>query len=201
MGADLYIGDEFEKVREVLFQLSAACGMATIVLESLLEDEARLPHNTPFISKKNLQDKTNIPFPKDVREWVESVVKEASSLQDFVNKGRSFFDYKDIDHFRDPYNATSVLWSVGLTWEKDCAPLADENCMLHGDVLKEFLKTIKASQQVMPTREDLEESHLIVDEEDNPLEEYHKDIEMRTEELKAFLRRAIDNELPVSCSL
>lgn len=101
------------------------------------------------------------------------------------------------DHyFRDSYNSTSVLHRLGLSWWQDLKPdIDDENSDINVSPARcrEFLDKVESAPFVLPTREELIDSHAKVDDGENSVESWHKMYTEKRERLIAFLKRAIEH--------
>ena len=109
---------------------------------------------------------------------------------------------EDEVYFRDSYNATSVLWTLGLSWWRDVLPLLDANSELSGAALRHFRQLVALATQQLPTAEDLSATGLQVEHTGfrtlDGLHRYH--IEKRKRLLR-FLDFAILHDCGITCSL
>jgi hypothetical protein len=94
-------------------------------------------------------------------------------------------------YFRDSYNGTSVLWTLGLSWWQDVTPLLNEEGELGGENLKKLRDMVLNAKQEMPTEAKLKEMYCKVDAEETD----------KREKLLAFLNRAIELNSSIDASL
>ncbi|HZQ20436.1 MAG TPA: hypothetical protein VFA90_17210 [Terriglobales bacterium] len=103
-------------------------------------------------------------------------------------------------YFRDSYNLTSVLWTLGLSWWQDVLPLLDERNELKGQKLKGFRDQVAGARQHLPTAEEFREQNW-KGSSISSLAELHVYYMKKRKGLLAFLDLAIEKGLPVQCSL
>jgi hypothetical protein len=103
-------------------------------------------------------------------------------------------------YFRDSYNGTSVLWTLGLSWWQDVTPLLNEEGELGGKNLKKFRDMVLNAKQEMPTESKLKEMYCKIDAEET-LESWHNYYTDKREKLLAFLNRAIELNSSIDASL
>ncbi len=105
-------------------------------------------------------------------------------------------------YFRDPYNFTSVLWTLGLSWWRDVLPLLDANQELKGQTLQRFRDQVMCAYQRLPTVEDLQREKVRVDATgERSVAELHRYYIQRRKQLLRFLNFAISNRAAITCSL
>jgi hypothetical protein len=127
----------------------------------------------------------------------------------YIKKLRNKTDSPTVNHqnepqayFRDSYNLTSVLWTLGLSWWRDVLPLLDEELELNGQSLVFVRNRIANAEQRFPTLEELQRGRVQLDEEGGKsLEEFHRYYTEKRKQLVEFLDRAIHNHSAVICSL
>jgi hypothetical protein len=104
------------------------------------------------------------------------------------------------DYFRDPYNGLCMLNTVDISWWDDVIPMLDSDSYLSGEALGALHKRMEASVQILPTLQMLQDNHVMVSEEQTVKfwQDYLLD---KREKFDEFLRRAIDNDLKIFCSL
>ncbi len=104
-------------------------------------------------------------------------------------------------YFRDSYNGTSVLWTLGLSWWQDVIPLlTEEGGDLEGENLKKFRDMVASAEQELPTEKKLREMWCAITEEET-LESWHNYYKEKRDNLLAFVDRAISLESGIHCSL
>ena len=105
-------------------------------------------------------------------------------------------------YFRDSYNATNVLWTLGLSWWRDVTPLLSKDRELTGENLKQFRDRVALVHQSLPTKKQLEERGARVgDTGENGLEAWHQYFLEKRAELLVFLDTAIKLGVGIRCSL
>jgi hypothetical protein len=134
------------------------------------------------------------------RDSFPSQSKEAEAAQREVTK---YYDLMYSEgYFRDSYNATSVLWRLGLSWWEDVTPLCTKKRKLRHDKLRKFRDMVANANLELPSKEEIENHSGKVDEEgENSLAEWHKYFIEKQNELLAFLDKAIELKSPIHCSL
>lgn len=105
-------------------------------------------------------------------------------------------------YFRDNYNASSVLWRLGLSWWEDVIPLCDAAHNLKGTALMNFRDTIRTAKLKLPTKAELHADGL----QRTPLgglglAQWHGYFRHRHKELLAFLDEAITRNTSIYCWL
>jgi len=190
MGADLYINKLFKANSEVhrpAFEAAVAerdackqqvdaCGQKYVC--------ARKPHTRKkWLAKQD--------------EWR---VKQAAA-QEIVSQ--EYDAMHDVGYFRDSYNATDLLWVLGLSWWGNVTPMLNKAGNLRGDKLLEFREMV-AKRRVPTTARlaaYLEKQHACVDDGENSVAEWRKFFTEKRKRLLAFLDEAIRLKAPVVCSL
>jgi hypothetical protein len=105
-------------------------------------------------------------------------------------------------YFRDSYNMTSVLWTLGLSWWRDVLPLLDANLELKGRELQRFREQVARAEQRLPTAEDLLQAGVRLEKTgERSLKELHRYHIEKRKSLLRFLDVAIENDTPIICSL
>ena len=114
-----------------------------------------------------------------------------------------FFEamYPADGYFRDSYNSSSVLWTLGLSWWEDCDKLLNKNGNLSGKNLSLFIEMIENAEQYLPTEEELKERGLDLTKEGNSLKDWHDYYTKKREKLLEFLKSAKKNKWAVTCSI
>lgn len=131
-------------------------------------------------------------LPKDSKEH-EAAQREVDKYYELM--------YSE-GYFRDSYNATNMLWTLGLSWWRDVVPLLNEHRELTGENLRRFRDRVAVAQQCLPTREKLEERGLRVNGHgENSVEACHQYFVEKRAELLMFLDTAIELETSIHCSL
>ena len=109
-------------------------------------------------------------------------------------------------YFRDSYNATSVLRTLGLSWWNDVGPLLDqyspeEDSSLGGDGLQAFRQMVANAEQRLPDKEELFVSNALVDDDENTVESWHNYYREKRERLLKFIDHAIEMGEPIYFSI
>ncbi len=126
--------------------------------------------------------------------------QEANAAQEEVTK---YYDLMfSAGYFRDSYNATGVLWRLGLSWWQDVIPLCTQAHKLRQDKLRKFRDMVAQAELKLPTKEELEQAHATVAESgEDSLEGWHRYYREKRGQLLAFLDQAIELNTHVTCSL
>lgn len=134
------------------------------------------------------------------RDALERGSPEAEAAQDKVDEVWAKM-YPEDGYFRDSYNSTSVLWTLGLSWWKDVGEMLDKNGFLSGANLKKFRQLVAEAAQVMPsTVQELKAKHCDADGADS-VKEWHEYWIEKRKKLLAFLDKAIEMNEPIYCSI
>jgi hypothetical protein len=105
-------------------------------------------------------------------------------------------------YFRDSYNLSSVLWTLGLSWWQDVIPLLDAKCELKGEKLRHFRNQVAQAIQRFPSAQDFEKAKTKLDKTGRySLEGMHRYYARKREQLLRFLDFALKHNLAVLCSL
>lgn len=105
-------------------------------------------------------------------------------------------------YFRDSYNVTSVLQTLGLSWWQHVIPMLNKKGYLSVKKTRDFLKIIEVAKQTFPNEDELKKQGAMIQEEgDNSLERWHKGYRNARDELIKFLKTAIELNEAISCSL
>lgn len=100
-------------------------------------------------------------------------------------------------YFRDSYNGTSLLWTLGLSWWAD-VKLNKSGC-LAGNYLLRFRKQVAEAQMVEIDEAYLRKKHCSLEGE-NTVESWRAYFVEKRQRLLAFLDRAIAEGEPIACS-
>ena len=155
-------------------------------------------------------EKIHRPLMQQYEPLFEAAVRRRDSLprdsKDAQAAQRAVTKYYDLmyseGYFRDSYNATSVLWRLGLSWWQDVTPLCTINRKLRQDRLRKFRDMVASAKLELPSKEEIEQHNGKVDEQgENSLAEWHKYFVEQRAALLAFLDKAIELNSPVHCSL
>ena|SRR5690606_7998914 len=99
-------------------------------------------------------------------------------------------------YFRDPYNGSSVLWRLGLSWWQDLEPdIEDEDSEVNvsAERCREFLDKVKSAELKHITEAELRANHCLVDDGENSVEKWNRMYAEKRDRLIEFLETAIDN--------
>ena len=108
----------------------------------------------------------------------------------------------EVGYFRDSYNGTAVMATLGLSWWRDVIPMLNKKSQLVPTKAKKLRQMILDAEQHLPTKEELIKNHCQVDEEgDESVEGWHEYYKEKRQRLLDFLDLAIKNKLPIDCSL
>lgn len=103
-------------------------------------------------------------------------------------------------YFRDSYNGTNTLNRLGLSWWRDVTKLTNKKGEMSIKNIKKFLALIDPIPVQNVTKAELIEMHCAVDAEDT-VESWNKMSQDGKVELVAFLKKAIELNEPIECSL
>lgn len=108
-----------------------------------------------------------------------------------------------VNYFRDSYNATSLLWALGLSWWQDIAAMLDESRNLTPQNAEKLLAMIESRQ--LPSPEALVQTEgfrsAVVDRGKNSPDAWWQMLEKKQQVFAAFLRKAIDTGASIWCSV
>lgn len=141
-------------------------------------------------------------FDKAVRQR-DALPKDSQEHDRAQQEVEKYYDLMYSEgYFRDSYNSTNVLWTLGLSWWRDVVPLLNEQRELTGDNLRWFRDRVAAGSQCLPTKEKLRERGVQVDDTgENSLEACHQYFIEKRAELLRFLDMAIELQTGIRCSL
>jgi hypothetical protein len=113
--------------------------------------------------------------------------------------------YSTAGYYRDSYNVTSVLWTLGLSWWGDVGKMLDHDGNLHPDNTKMFVEMIQRAtpmfDDLKALKKHLKEHHATLDQGKNSVEEWAKSYRRERDRLVRFLRKAIHMNESVYCSV
>jgi len=101
-------------------------------------------------------------------------------------------------YFYDPYSYLSVMWAMGMSWWQEIIPMLKNDGHLPLDNCEELIKILE-NTDVIPERSiisDIDRNRAETDENFN--QEY---MENKKKRLIQFLKKSIDNKIPIKCSL
>ena len=101
-------------------------------------------------------------------------------------------------YFYDPYSYLSVMWAMGMSWWQEIIPMLKNDGHLTLDNCEELIKILE-NTDVIPERSiisDIDRDRAEIDENFN--QEY---MENKKKRLIQFLKKSIDNKIPIKCSL
>ena len=107
-------------------------------------------------------------------------------------------------YFRDSYNASSVLWQMGLSWWADVIPMLNKRGNLSGAKLREFRQMLvdrPIKVTLKDLRKNLKEHGAALDKEENSPRAWRDHFIKKREELIAFVDEAIKLRTCIRCSL
>ncbi len=104
-------------------------------------------------------------------------------------------------YFRDSYNGTNILCTLGLSWWQDVKPLCRDR-ELEGENLRKFRDMVANAEQHLPTRKELTARlATVADTGANSLAAWHEWFTGKRKHLLAFLDTAIERNCGIHCSL
>jgi hypothetical protein len=110
-------------------------------------------------------------------------------------------DNEEEGYFRDSYNGTAIAWQLGFSWWSDIVPKLDEEGILPPAEVYALLCHCEDTTVPTITAQWLTDNHCTVDDDENSPEAWQKMFEDKRERFIAFLRRSLERELPLHCSL
>lgn len=135
-----------------------------------------------------------------VRDSLPKDTEASETAQELVTY---FYDrmYPDEGYFRDSYNATSLLATLGLSWWQDVGKMLNSKGNLKGHKLAQFRDMVAEASQNLPDKDTLAKNGAKLDEGDNSVDAWHKYFQEKRQRLLNFLDHAIDLKEPVYCSI
>ena len=118
--------------------------------------------------------------------------------------------------FRDSYNATNVLLTLGLSWGQHVLPLVGPDCMLRGEALDRVVAMVEGAKQEIPLVEELASYGPILNDMDlmfargdkeqlkahpSSPDAWREHFREKRMELINFLRRAVEKDEGVFCGI
>jgi len=104
-------------------------------------------------------------------------------------------------YYRDSYNATSVLWRLGLSWWQDVGPLLDNDYLMQPSKIRDFLGMIRDAPFTPATKEELLDQYAVVDDDENSVEGWNEFFQSERDRLIKFLEHAIELDESIYCSI
>ena len=101
-------------------------------------------------------------------------------------------------YFYDPYSYLSVMWAMGMSWWQEIIPMLKNDGHLPLDNCEKLIKILE-NTDVIPERSiisDIDRDRAETDENFN-----QKYMENKKNRLIQFLKKSIDNKVPIYCSL
>ena len=126
---------------------------------------------------------------------------EYEAYHELLKKQPALHDAKKIlddCYFYDPYSYLSVMWAMGMSWWQEIIPMLKNDGHLPLDNCEELIKILE-NTDVIPERSiisDIDRDRAEIDENFN--QEY---MENKKKRLIQFLKKSIDNNIPIKCSL
>jgi len=184
MGADLYIKSITDPAREKYeprFHKAVAKRDSLIQecqkYESLVEKYKQMAEaDMPFVQK---HFKTANAKLEALKSKIEVAQEKVSHYFDLMN-GRG-------GYFRDNYNASSVLWRLGLSWWQDVPGDGQPSV----EQLRSFLAKVKSAKIKPVTEQELPENGCKVDNGEHSPAAWNKYFRNKKRQLVAFLERCI----------
>ncbi len=105
-------------------------------------------------------------------------------------------------YFRDSYNGTSLMRVINMSWWKDIGPMINEDGNLEPHKAQMLLEIVRAKKIIPITEAFLRESHCQVTKTGlNSVESWEKSFADRKAEFERFLKRAVNLNEPIRCSI
>ncbi|MHA2022796.1 MAG: hypothetical protein ACTSWQ_03955 [Candidatus Thorarchaeota archaeon] len=153
-------------------------------------------------STKKANEKYHPLFDKAVEK--RNAAKTDKQNEKWQKKVTEYYNamYPDEGYFRDSYNATSVLWTLGLSWWEDVAKILNSKGNLSRKNLSLFIHMVENAKQTLPTKADLLAEHCTIEDDgENSVEGWHKYYKDKREALLKFLKSARNQRLAIYCSI
>tara|TARA_B100000686_G_scaffold325802_1_gene382966 strand:- start:64 stop:501 length:438 start_codon:yes stop_codon:yes gene_type:complete len=127
--------------------------------------------------RSTLDDLGEHPSPEELEPYYDKIFKQG-----------------DV-YFRDSYNSSCVMWAMGMSWWDDVLPMLDKDGNLsHEDTLKLINMITDAPLNVSADFLENMPDEWKIDDAQNYLKE-------KKQMLVSFLRRAVETDDTVGCSL
>ena len=126
---------------------------------------------------------------------------EYEAYHELLKKQPALHDAKKIlddCYFYDPYSYLSVMWAMGMSWWQEIIPMLKNDGHLPLDNCEKLIKILE-NTDVIPERSiisDIDRDRAETDENFN-----QKYMENKKNRLIQFLKKSIDNKVPIYCSL
>ena len=126
---------------------------------------------------------------------------EYEAYHELLKKQPALHDAKKIlddCYFYDPYSYLSVMWAMGMSWWQEIIPMLKNDGHLPLDKCEELIKILE-NTDVFPDRSIISDIDRDRAETDGNFNQ--KYMENKKKRLIQFLKKSIDNKIPIKCSL
>ena len=123
----------------------------------------------------------------------ENAERAQKKVDEFYDKMHSHDGY-----YRDSYNATNLLWQLGLSYWNGIGEYLDQDGNMQPEQIKIFLAQVL--EREVPAPEDLKLDGATIDDGENSREKWHEFFVEKRKRLIAFLGNALDRNEPIDCS-
>ena len=126
---------------------------------------------------------------------------EYEAYHEFLKKKPALHDAKKIlddCYFYDSYSYLSVMWSMDISWWQDVVPMLTNDGHLTFDKSEKLLQIIKNSDVVLERCIVSEYAQIEAEKHENFNQKYMEDKKKR---LIQFLKKSIENQISIKCSL
>ena len=190
MGADLYI--------DSLFQSNSKKYAKQFHKWAKIRDEKSKGIPEPI---KNYLERADAEGVSMVASHARTYIKTFQEMKEAQKKVSAYYNQMySKGYFRDSYNSSSVMGTLGLSWWSDVTPLL-KNGELSPANAKKLIAMINSRKQNLPTKEQLLKRDATVDDNKNTVEAWHQMYKNSKLELIHFLTTAIKMGESISCSL
>lgn len=153
---------------------------------------------------RSLNDPIKKQYEPLFNEWVEIRNKciNEKAKDEAQEKVSKYYDLMySAGYFRDAYNGTSILNQLGLSWWQDVSKLLDKEGNMSPKNAKKLLAKIEDKPLPKITGVWLMANHCAVDGDQNSPAAWEKSFAEHKAELVSFLKKAIELNEPIECSI
>ncbi len=147
-----------------------------------------------------------------IQEWYEPLFDKAVRQRNLWPKGseREQKAHKDVvryynlmhaaGYFSDPYDASSLLKHLGLSWWSDVLPLCDQDRRLEDESLRKFRAMVGRNPVQYPTEEEFKKELVALEDGRKSLDAWCRYFAAKHMTLMLFLDQALLLDAAVHCS-
>lgn len=169
-----------------------------------MSDKARAKWNPVFEAACAERDRVSLRMAAwGKNELPDAAKKDLAAAQKKVT--HTYDRMHGSGYFRDSYNATSVMWTLGLSWWEDVGKLTDPEGNLHPDNAKMLVEMIQRAQplfeDLVALEAKLRKDQVTLDNGKNSVASWAKFFRQKRDRLVRFFQTAIKKNEPVYCSI